>query len=1377
MSANLGNLITTMSVDVSQMRQNLQDAERMAQQNAQRIQREMNAATDALRNGLNSLTSQTAGLNRNVDALAKKFGSLGGVIGAAFQFTLTSYAMQGWDYILRLPAQLATATDKLELQMMRIQSLTQTSFGFGDVLTASKRLGVSMEAYTGLFQRFAVAKEATSLTTAELVKMTDTLINLGRLGGIPIQELTTRSIQLAQGVASGKLQGDELRAVLEGMPIVIREIARELNIPMDQIRKMAADGKITGRDIADALLKIGPRMASEFAKIPETLEMINERLTTESGLLLAHLDHVTGLGDTWKDILRSVERYMELYRLRGMQGFAEQAAMDMGRPQTSKGDWSFWPKAARLENLFNPDWWQKELKVWGDMQDLSKINPLFGKPYRPALPSRKEMDEPVWRLGSQPTPDQRQRDPNSPNWRVDPRTGKRFYYVDPLQYIPALTQEESVKRLQPELVGAVGQLKGVEDVVKTALLRPETRQNISALFETVGQVATDMQNALRGKAYMDPADFLQVYDSYLALPNKFEQVAAQLQSRADATPNEQRAATMLKDYAKTLNGMLSPDQIKEFYQMSAQATDRVTAELNELRTGSVNKVEKQKRDIGLVEKDIRQSITEFGHKLLGIVDPEYSTNLMRMVKERDRVLADIETQKKVLEQTIPGADTSAYTRLSEETKKNRDDITVQYMQQLNSAYSNFVREYGKELERIKSGEREITTVREQNVMLQEALNAASKDGYVNEALKERLKLLVEQTHEAMQQQVAWRELYNEVKKLYDFQLQIRREEADRTAAARAERDEAVAALMDEKALRAALAGDMTLANVYWQEAEAIREQTRALQEQQRIKDVKMRGTTSFGEPVGPFGPQSKSGVIEAIKQKLGANTGGLLEKLAKQYNMDPAFVMGLIQRESNFNPRAFNPKDKDAGLFQFIPSTAKMMGLRDPFNPEENMDAGMRYLAYNANALRKAGVPVTYEHLAAAHNAGVGAVINARGVPNNPGVQKHTAAVMGYARQWGLEGVDPTIMAETEGNRMSALANSAVTRAGWDAQKGGQERSKLRVSKEGYEREGELERFLRELDDERRNMKIQATTEMAMGKAELEMERQVVLYERMWGTDKADMYKEQLKAQRALVDELRIQQEVEEWITDYKQKYMEIMKAEPTDIEAQRKEQEALIRAQVEGERQLADMRESQQEELNGRLKAYQQLGMDVANAMQDSFSSLFFDLMQGKLDDFVGQFKTAIDRIVANFIAAQLAEQVFGAGWQGSNNLLGGLLGQGLGWLGAATGLFNGPPIPTADVTAIANSALNAPPMASGGYIRGMRTDAVPIIAHGGEFVLTPEQLNTLMGAGGGGGDGRTRVVINVNAPTDVAQFRRSKGQLALEMSRALQGATARNV
>ena len=130
----------------------------------------------------------------------------------------------------------------------------------------------------------------------------------------------------------------------------------------------------------------------------------------------------------------------------------------------------------------------------------------------------------------------------------------------------------------------------------------------------------------------------------------------------------------------------------------------------------------------------------------------------------------------------------------------------------------------------------------------------------------------------------------------------------------------------------------------------------------------------------------------------------LIDEMAERYQVPATLIGAVIRAESNFNARAISPKGA-RGLMQLMPATAARLGVRDVFDPRDNIEGGVRYLrdliAQFAGDLRLA---------LAAYNAGPEPVSRLRDVPPYPETQTYVARVLKF-----FEG--PAVLAVERGAR------------------------------------------------------------------------------------------------------------------------------------------------------------------------------------------------------------------------------------------------------------------------------------------------------------------------------------------------------------------------
>ena len=113
----------------------------------------------------------------------------------------------------------------------------------------------------------------------------------------------------------------------------------------------------------------------------------------------------------------------------------------------------------------------------------------------------------------------------------------------------------------------------------------------------------------------------------------------------------------------------------------------------------------------------------------------------------------------------------------------------------------------------------------------------------------------------------------------------------------------------------------------------------------------------------------------------------LISKYASIYGVDPKWVTNLIYQESMFNPLAISEAGAQ-GLGQLMPNTAKSLGVKDPFNPEQNIHGSTKYLSQLYRRFKDKKLAT------AAYNAGPGNVEKYKGIPPFAETQNYVRKVV-----------------------------------------------------------------------------------------------------------------------------------------------------------------------------------------------------------------------------------------------------------------------------------------------------------------------------------------------------------------------------------------------
>jgi soluble lytic murein transglycosylase-like protein len=134
-------------------------------------------------------------------------------------------------------------------------------------------------------------------------------------------------------------------------------------------------------------------------------------------------------------------------------------------------------------------------------------------------------------------------------------------------------------------------------------------------------------------------------------------------------------------------------------------------------------------------------------------------------------------------------------------------------------------------------------------------------------------------------------------------------------------------------------------------------------------------------------PAAEPQMTDVLANEIPTPLKSLVDSISKTHGVDSGLVRALIKTESNFNRYAVSPKGA-RGLMQLMPETGRRLGVRDFFDPHQNVDAGVRHLKFLLNKF-DGNIDLSL----AAYNAGENLVERIGRIPNYPETKNYVRKI------------------------------------------------------------------------------------------------------------------------------------------------------------------------------------------------------------------------------------------------------------------------------------------------------------------------------------------------------------------------------------------------
>ncbi|EPK9626471.1 tape measure protein [Proteus mirabilis] len=217
-------------------------------------QQQLEQRLNRMDSSFNRTSQSVNNTERSMQSLSKVAAALTGYLSASM---VASYS-EAWTEL----------NNKLSNSVRASESLIDVTQRVFDISQATRS---SLDATATLYARLERGTREYNTSAEDLAKLTS-IINQGFIvSGATAQEAENAIIQLSQGIASGVLRGEEFNSVAEQGSRLMVALADSMGVGIGQLRKMAAEGKLTTDVVVKGLLSQGDAIGKEFAKTTRTM--------------------------------------------------------------------------------------------------------------------------------------------------------------------------------------------------------------------------------------------------------------------------------------------------------------------------------------------------------------------------------------------------------------------------------------------------------------------------------------------------------------------------------------------------------------------------------------------------------------------------------------------------------------------------------------------------------------------------------------------------------------------------------------------------------------------------------------------------------------------------------------------------------------------------------------------------------------------------------------------------------------------------------------------------------------------------------------------------------------------------------------------------
>lgn len=198
-----------------------------------------------------------------------------------------------------------------KLRLVESASIS-SSKGLNNVFDIALKTNQSINATSGVYQRFAQNAETLKISQAQIASLTETVSKAVAVSGASAGAADAALTQFGQALGSGILRGDEFNSVMEQTPALAKAIATGLGVTTGELRNMAKEGKLTMDVLVPALERAKESVDDQFNTRILTISAAFENLNTSAIKWIGELDKSTGASEAFAKAIDEIAKHLTI---------------------------------------------------------------------------------------------------------------------------------------------------------------------------------------------------------------------------------------------------------------------------------------------------------------------------------------------------------------------------------------------------------------------------------------------------------------------------------------------------------------------------------------------------------------------------------------------------------------------------------------------------------------------------------------------------------------------------------------------------------------------------------------------------------------------------------------------------------------------------------------------------------------------------------------------------------------------------------------------------------------------------------------------------------------------------------------------------------